>query len=321
MRELVAGAQTPAFAKVLTKLATMVEDGNDLATAMARLPAWFEPAYLPLVERAAEQEALPETLGDLARLARFEADVTVNYRAAYARCLALTAVALVIAGYIYYYPVPILQQFLYGMRPPFPTRLAFAMASFCRACGPGLLLLPGLFLAAAVLIGLGSRGMPGCRLIAGCSFGARRACRNAELARLCALLASFLRHNLPLAAGLEAAAPSASSRKLRRCLKNWQAAAHDGADLVGLVHDNAAAPRLLRLAVEADAPGGLAERLEQAGGLYAELAMAERSKRLTAFRALPVIILLVLAGVSVLGYFATWVGVIISTAMAWGSMM
>ena len=297
LRELVAGAQTPAFAKVLTKLATMVEDGDALAAAMARFPAWFELAYLPLVERAAELEELPEMLRELADLAGLSPEPEGDCAAFHGGILAATAAVLAVAAGVSCFALRRLATQVVEMRGflPLPTRLLFGLLEFCGNWSALVLALPVVPAAMGFRLWQGRRNLPGFYLLAEYLPGLAGAVRHAEHARICLLLAVFQRHDFSLREGLEAAAQTARGERLRRRLRAWAAAAGSGSDLADIIRRDPRADSLLRLALAGTPPEHLAAKLAALSAFYRRLNAAEISGPPSLLPALPVLLFCVFA--------------------------
>lgn len=303
LRELVGAAQTPAVARDLAELAAMVERGDALATAMARFPACFEPACLPLIESAVEQDTLPETLRDLARFSRLKPEPGGGCTSSFGSTLLLTAIIVGMALAVCLFIVPSFEKMFYEMLageplPPLTEALIW-LSHLCRAWWPLLTMAPLALGFAGLLLWQGRQNLPGFYLLAQFLPGLSAALRHTEYARVCALLAAFLRRGKTLGEGLEAAALAVRGRRLRRRLQHWAGQANSGLDAFILLADDRRADPLLRVAMAETPPDRLVEELDALVVLYSNMVDTVAEDASTLLSAVPLITFVVFVGATV----------------------
>lgn len=269
---LAGDVETQDFGRVLRRLANMIGEGEGLAPALARFPEYFEPCFLPLLERG----TLPDTLRDLARLAGLDRDELGAERAkSWGSYILIMLAPLVLLSLLFYYVVPrfrsLYEEMLAGEPLPMLTQTIVQASFFSHSYAPVLALLLLAMLVFALLVMARNPRALGLCLAAQETLRLGPSARHLEQARFCALLAIFTRHGFTLQESLDACAAAARTKACRRRFLAWATRAGAGADLVGIVAGDRKADALLRLGVVDFGSADLAKELEELSVLHEKL--------------------------------------------------
>ncbi len=143
LRLLGRGASAPGLAAVFTEVAQRVEQGDDLADAMADQPGVFRPIHVAMV-RAGERGAFLETA--LARLAGFvQGQVELRQRVIGALIYpaVIVGAGVLILGALFVFFVPRFEERFRGIELSWPTLVVMGMSDLLVNNWPALLVVLG----------------------------------------------------------------------------------------------------------------------------------------------------------------------------------
>ncbi len=292
-------ADDARLARVLDGLRAQVEEGEALASALARWPRSFSALYRGLVGVAAETGRLPDVLERLADYLEAREALKQRFTLALIYPALVTVIALAVIVVLLTYVVPQVVAVYEQSRQTLPwlTRALIAVSAFFRATG--WLWMIGAAVAVAAFFMANRReafrsGWHGALLrwpvVA-------RMITAIDTARFANTLAILVASGAPLLRALDAAGEVIWSLPLQRAATAAAALVREGVSLARALREQRVFPPVLvHLVANGEASGQLASMLERA----AEELEREAERRLTWFAALLQPALIVFMGAVVL---------------------
>lgn len=268
LRTLIQHAQTSRQEKVLHKITTLVEGGNDLSFALACLPRCFESYVVHLLAAGERAGALDESLGRAVTLMQKQMSLRGKIIGALAYPLFLLFFTAMITTGILIFLVPKFETMLMAKPDllPLPTKIVLASSSFLRA-SPGLAAAGFVLVVGALVLAFQNRK------VQSLGFGAMsrlpivgNLIHKAYLTRSVTTLALTLESGVPILTGLKHAEDVSALPKLQKLWRRSAEVVRDGHPLHTALAEADLPPALNQMMIAGETSGSLDESLRTAAG-------------------------------------------------------
>ncbi|MAW61037.1 MAG: hypothetical protein CMJ94_09390 [Planctomycetes bacterium] len=266
LRTLIQHAESAKQERILVKITTIVEGGNDLSFALACLPRCFESYVVHLLAAGERAGALDESLGRAIELMRKQMSLRGKIVGALAYPMFLLFFTAAITTGILIWLVPKFESMLMAKPDllPTPTKIVLASSQFLRE-SPAIA--GGVFAAVVVALLLAFRN----RKVQSIGFGMLShlpavgpLIHKAYLARSVTTLALTLESGVPILTGLEHAEHVSALPKLQEMWRNSRDTVRDGRPLFTAMEGADLPPALKQMMIAGETSGSLDESLRTA---------------------------------------------------------
>ncbi len=264
---------TPEFEEVIQRLSQRTGRGETFSEVIRSYPRLFPPVHVGLIVAGEAAGALAETLFAVARLARFQQLLGTRVRDILIYPLLTINVAAVIVMLTSRYVLPsfdeIFMDLLGGGPLPYITQLVMNTSRFVSHWWS--VILPCYFALLGFTVWLFTPGLRPHRVLLAIISHMPGSCRivhSLDSARLCSLLAVFLRQKMPMTDALTSAADLVEQKPLQTALLRAANRIESGADVTSALSGEQAVDNLLALTFAHTPEDSLADELARLGELF-----------------------------------------------------
>lgn len=266
LRTLIQHAETGKQERILVKITTIVEGGNDLSFALACLPRCFESYVVHLLAAGEKAGALDESLGRSIELMRKQMSLRGKIAGALAYPLFLLFFTAAITTGILIWLVPKFEAMLMAKPEllPTPTKIVLASSQFLRE-SPGMAVAGFAVVIAFMLLAFRNRK------VQSMAFGALShmpavgpLIHKAYVARSVTTLALTLESGVPILTGLQHAEHVSALPKLQEMWRNSRETVREGRPLFTAMEGADLPPALKQMMIAGESSGSLDESLRTA---------------------------------------------------------
>ena len=266
LRTLIQHAESGKQERILVKITTIVEGGNDLSFALACLPRCFESYVVHLLSAGERAGALDESLGRAIELMRKQMSLRGKIVGALAYPMFLLFFTAMITTGILIWLVPKFEGMLMAKPDllPTPTKIVLASSQFLRE-SPMLAAGIAAGIIGMLLLVFRNRKMQGYGFAALSHMPAvGTLIHKAYVARSVTTLALTLESGVPILTGLEHAEHVATLPKLQEMWRNSRDTVREGRPLFTAMEGADLPPALKQMMIAGETSGSLDESLRTA---------------------------------------------------------